>query len=67
MSRRMLPAPPALRQLAIVGVGAMLVATAFAAEPNFPITPQQRATAQKAAEIEPPVPPADRTETRTDS
>ena len=28
----------------------MLAAAAFAAEPNFPITPQQRATAQKAAE-----------------
>jgi len=50
MSRRILPAPPAFRQLAIVGVGAMLVATTFAAEPNFPITPQQRATAQRAAE-----------------
>jgi sec-independent protein translocase protein TatA len=28
---------------------------------------EKEATAQKAAEIEPPVPPADRTETRTDS
>ena len=28
----------------------MLAAAALAAEPNFPITPQQRATAQKAAE-----------------
>jgi hypothetical protein len=50
MSRRILPAPPALRQLAIVGLGSMLATAAFAAEPNFPITPQQRATAQKAAE-----------------
>src|SRR6476646_8556262 len=50
MSRRILPAPPALRQLAIVGLASMLASAAFAAEPNFPITPQQRATAQKAAE-----------------
>src|SRR6476469_7976978 len=38
MSRRILPAPPALRQLAIVGLGSLLAAAAFAAEPNFPIT-----------------------------
>src|SRR6185369_7042083 len=50
MSRRILPAPRALRQLAIVGLGSMVAAAAFAAEPNFPITQQQRATAQKAAE-----------------
>jgi hypothetical protein len=50
MSRRILPAPPALRQLAIFGLCSMLATAAFAAEPNFPITPQQRATAQKAAE-----------------
>ncbi len=50
MSRRILPAPPALRQLAAVALGSMLAAGALAAEPNFPITPQQRATAQQAAE-----------------
>jgi hypothetical protein len=51
MSRRILPAPLALRQLAAVGLGSMLLAaSALAAEPNFPITPQQRATAQRTAE-----------------
>src|SRR5947209_5698852 len=50
MSRRILPAPPALRQLAVIGLGSILAAVALAAEPKFPITPQQRATAQKAAE-----------------
>jgi hypothetical protein len=50
MSRRILPAPPALRQLAVIALGSMLAAATFAAEPNFPITPQQRATAQKTAE-----------------
>jgi LysM domain len=51
MSRRILPAPPALRQLAVIGSGSLLLAAAaLAAEPNFPITPQQRATAQRTAE-----------------
>jgi hypothetical protein len=50
MSRRILPVPPALRQLAAFGLVAILSAAALAAEPNFPITPQQRATAQKTAE-----------------
>src|SRR4051794_41175483 len=50
MSRRILPATPALRQFPVMGLGPMLAAAALAAEPNFPITPQQRATAQKAAE-----------------
>ena len=51
MSRRILPAPPALRQLAAIGLGSLLfAASALAAEPNFPITPQQRATAQRTAE-----------------
>src|SRR6478752_3758642 len=50
MSRRILSATPALRQFAVIGLGSMLAAAALAAEPNFPNTPQQRATAQKAAE-----------------
>jgi LysM repeat protein len=50
MSRRILPVPTALRQLAVIAVGSILAAATFAAEPNFPITPQQRATAQKTAE-----------------
>jgi len=49
MSRRILPAPCSLRQLAVLGLASLSVA-ALAAEPNFPITPQQRATAQKTAE-----------------
>jgi hypothetical protein len=44
-------APLALRHLAVVGVGAMLAATAAsAATPNFPITAEQRSTAQRTAE-----------------
>jgi len=51
MSRRILPAAPDLRQLAVFGLGSMLVAAvSIAAEPNFPITQQQRSTAQRAAE-----------------
>jgi len=50
MSRRILPAPPALRQLAVIALGSMLAANSLAAEPNYPITQQQRATAQKTAE-----------------
>src|SRR5664279_48313 len=51
MSRRILSILPALRPCAAIGLGSMLVAAgALAAEPNFPITPQQRSTAQRAAE-----------------
>jgi LysM repeat protein len=50
MSRRILPAPTAFRQLAVFASGSLLAAATFAAEPNFPITPQQRATAQKTAD-----------------
>jgi LysM repeat protein len=50
MSRRILPAPAAIRQLAVLAVGSILVTADFAAEPNFPITAQQRATAQKTAD-----------------
>ncbi len=50
MSRRILPAPTAFRQLAVLASGSLLAVATFAAEPNFPITPQQRATAQKTAE-----------------
>src|SRR6185369_773 len=49
MSRRILPAPPSLRQLAVLGLVSMSFA-AVAAEPNFPITQQQRDTAKRAAE-----------------
>lgn len=49
MSRRILPAPPALRQFAVLGLVSILSVAALAAEPNFPITPEQRATAQKTA------------------
>ena len=42
MSRRILPVPPAPRQLAAFGLVSILAAAAVAAEPNFPITPQQR-------------------------
>jgi len=43
-------------RVAVIGLGSMLCAAAtFAAEPNFPITPQQRATAQRAAETGQPV------------
>jgi len=49
MSRRILPAPPSLRQLAVLGLVSMSFAAA-AAEPNFPITQQQRDTAKRAAE-----------------
>jgi LysM domain len=51
MSRRILSALPALRQLAVIGSGSLLLAAAaLAAEPNFPITAEQRATAKRAAE-----------------
>jgi LysM repeat protein len=50
MSRRILPAPTAFRQLAVFASGSLLAAATVAAEPNFPITPQQRATAQKTAD-----------------
>jgi LysM repeat protein len=50
MSRRILPAPTAFRQIAVFASGSLLAAATFAAEPNFPITPQQRATAQKTAD-----------------
>jgi hypothetical protein len=50
MSRRILPAPAAIRQLAVFAFGSLLAAAALAAEPNFPITQQQRATAQRTAE-----------------
>jgi LysM repeat protein len=50
MSRRILPASAAIRQVAVLAVGSILATAAFAAEPNFPITPQQRATAQRTAD-----------------
>jgi len=49
MSRRILPATPSLPQLAALGLATLSFVT-LAAEPNFPITQQQRATAQRAAE-----------------
>src|SRR5215212_5828599 len=49
MSRRILPAMPALRHLAVLAL-ASVSAAALAAEPNFPITQQQRETAKRAAE-----------------
>jgi LysM repeat protein len=49
MSRRILPAPCSLRQLAVLGLASLSVA-ALAAEPNFPITQQQRETAKRTAE-----------------
>ena len=39
-----------LRQIAVAGLGVMIGSIAFAATPNFPITPEQRSTAQRAAE-----------------
>ena len=51
MSHRTVSALPALRPLAVFGFGAALAAmTASAATPNFPITPEQRSTAQRTAE-----------------
>jgi hypothetical protein len=55
MSRRSLPAPPAPRSCSAVGLALGLAvigvaATATAATPNFPITPEQRATAQRTAD-----------------
>ena len=50
MSRRILPLPTAFRQLAVAAALSALATAALAAEPRFPITPQQRATAQRAAE-----------------
>jgi hypothetical protein len=50
MSRRILPSPTAFRQLAVAAALSALATAALAAEPRFPITPQQRATAQRAAE-----------------
>ena len=49
MTRRIRPAPHA-RLAAGLLLGASLAGTAFAAEPKFPITTQQRSTAQKVAE-----------------
>ena len=49
MTRRIRPAPHA-RLAAGLLLGASLAGTAFAAEPKFPITAQQRSTAQKVAE-----------------
>jgi hypothetical protein len=49
MSRRILPAAPTPRQLAALGLVSVCVA-ALAAEPNFPITQQQRETAKRTAE-----------------
>lgn len=49
MTRRIRPAPHA-RLVTGLMLGASLVGTAFAAEPKFPITAQQRSTAQKVAE-----------------
>src|ERR1043166_6961095 len=49
MSRRILPAPSSLRQPAVLGLATISVA-ALAAEPNFPITQQQRETAKRTAE-----------------
>jgi hypothetical protein len=49
MSRRILPAAPSLRQLAVLGLASVAIA-AVAAEPNFPITQQQRETAKRTAE-----------------
>jgi hypothetical protein len=49
MSRRILPAAPSLRQLAVLGLASVAIA-AVAAEPNFPITKQQRDTAKRTAE-----------------
>jgi len=60
MSRRHFPAPPASRiqptlslaiGLAMIGAAA----TATAATPNFPITPEQRATAKRTAEAGIPI------------
>ena len=55
MSRRHLPASPApaaaSAKTALLGLGALLAAgAALAATPNFPITPDQRSTAQRVAE-----------------
>jgi hypothetical protein len=49
MSRRILPAAPSLRHLAVLGLASAAIA-AVAAEPNFPITQQQRDTAKRTAE-----------------
>ena len=49
MSRRILPATPLARQLAVLGLATISFA-ALAAEPNFPITQQQRDTAKRTAE-----------------
>lgn len=49
MSRCHRPAPPLARAVALA-VAALAVAAAFAAEPRFPITEEQRATAARVAE-----------------
>ncbi|MGZ8259451.1 MAG: LysM peptidoglycan-binding domain-containing protein, partial [Caldimonas sp.] len=49
MSRRILPATLLARQLAVFGLASISFA-AVAAEPNFPITQQQRETARRTAE-----------------
>lgn len=50
MSRRTCLETHTLRQIAVAGLGVMIGSIAFAATPNFPITPEQRSTAQRAAE-----------------
>ena len=60
MSRRHLPAPPASRSHLVlnlaIGLAALgSVTTALAATPNFPITPEQRATARRTAEAGIPI------------
>ena len=50
MSRRNRFESHALRHAALLGAAALLASAAFAAAPNFPITAEQRSTAQRAAE-----------------
>ena len=50
MSRRTCLETHTLRQIAVAGLGVMIGSIAFAATPNFPITAEQRSTAQRAAE-----------------
>ena len=50
MSRRTALELPALRLLAVAALGTTVAVAANAATPNFPITAEQRSTAQRAAE-----------------
>ena len=55
MSRHLFPAPLTVARLAVVALGAALATHAALAAPNYPITSEQRSTAQRTAEAGIPV------------